>query len=98
MVWVSMEWYGGVWSGMGEYRMVWWSMEWYGGVWNGMVEYGMVWVSMEWYGGVWSGMAVFKIKGAPCTRCAPFDDRVHRFQYMCTQQVHTFTNMFDIFT
>ena len=36
--------------------------------------------------------SLFEIKGAPCTLCPHFGCRLHRFQHMCTQYVHGFSN------
>ena len=38
--------------------------------------------------------SVFEIKGAPCTRCAQFGCRVHRFWYLCTRWVHLISEYF----
>ena len=37
--------------------------------------------------------SVFEIKGTPCTLCAHFSYRVHRFKYMCTRCVHAFSSI-----
>ena len=38
-------------------------------------------------------VSVFEIKGAPCTLCAHFGYRVHRFKPLCTRCVHDFSNI-----